>query len=83
MFISQKQLSRRAVLQGMGVTSGAAVPGGDGAGAKRLCARDSAGHGQEDALRRHRDGARLGRQHAAWASRRTCGRRRRPGATST
>ena len=61
MYITNKHMSRRAVLKGMGATMAlplleAMVPARNGVRGR--------GGGQEDPARRHRDGARLGRQHA-------------------
>ena len=60
MFITQKHLSRRTVLKGMGADDGAAVPRGDGARPQRV-RRDVE---QEDAAGLRGDGARRRRQLA-------------------
>ena len=49
MFITEKHLSRRTVLKGMGRDDGAAVPRGDGAGVAASARRER--RRQEDAAR--------------------------------
>ena len=70
MYLTQKQLSRRAVLKGVGVTM--ALPFLEAMVPARASAQAARG---KDSLRRHRNGARLRRAAPPSASRRTCGRR--------
>ena len=79
MFITKKHISRRTVLKGMGVT--VALPFLDAMVPARSAWAKAAR--RQDPPRVHRDGARVGGQHARSASRRTSGRRPASGATST